>query len=153
MIRYEGLLLTAPQISDAEISALESSIDKIIQSKQGSMVSFERWGKYKLAYPVQKNEYGVYFLTRFDLSESTSTAIADMKMLFETKMGGIVMRSLFTRLPEGQPLAYQRPKSLEEAPAREEFQKERHHHDHSQKDDFYASPKDDNDKETDNIAE
>lgn len=118
MIRYEGLLLTTPQITQEEIANIESAIDKIIQSSQGSLISFERWGKYKLAYPIKKNDYGVYILIRFDVPEGNSV-INDMKMAFETKMNTIVMRTLFTRLDNDQPLAYQRPKSLEEMPARE----------------------------------
>jgi len=129
MLRYEGLLLTIPQISQEEIANIESSVDKIIQSKQGSTVSFEKWGKYKLAYPVKKNEYGVYILIRFDVPAGTST-IDDMKMLFETKLNNIIMRTMFTRLDNEQTLAYQRPKSLEETPAREEFSpRDRDHRD------------------------
>lgn len=146
MIRYEGLLLTTPQITQEEIANIEASVDKIIQSKQGSAISFERWGKYKLAYPVKKNEYGVYFLMRFDVPAATSI-VDDMKMLFETKLNNIVMRTMFTRLDKDQPLAYQRPKSLEEMPAREEFS-------HRERPSFYASSeKDDEESKEDDRVE
>jgi len=118
MVRYEGLLLAYPQIAQTDIENLEAAINKIIHEKEGSVLSFERWGKYRLAYPVSKNEYGVYFLVRFDIPEKTS-ALTDLKMLFETKLNTIILRNLFTRLSFDQPLAYQRPKSLEETPARE----------------------------------
>lgn len=125
MLRYEGLFLATPQITQDETKDLESAIDKIIKSHEGHVISFEKWGKYRLAYPVKKNSYGVYFLTRFELPKG-STAIDDIKKLFIVKLHTIVMRNMFTRISETQPLTYQRPKSLEEAPARdvESFLKE-----------------------------
>jgi small subunit ribosomal protein S6 len=149
MVRYEGLLLAAPHISEDEVKSLETSLDTIIQAKQGSTVSFERWGKYKLSYPVKKNEYGVYFLARFDVPQSDAAIIKEMQLLFETKLNAILMRSMFTRLEEGTPLAYQRPKSLEEMPAREEYhprdRSERHKNDFH---DFKAkSEESDNEKD------
>lgn len=118
MVRYEGLLLVHPNAEQTNIEGFEAAINKIIQEKQGNVLSFERWGKYRLAYPVSKNEYGIYFLVRFDIPAGTST-LADLKMLFETKLNNVILRNLFTRLSFDQPLAYQRPKSLEETPARE----------------------------------
>src|SRR5690349_3944067 len=118
MIRYEGLLLTVPQITQDETQQLEAAVEKIIEQNKGSVLSFERWGKYKLAYPVKKNEYGIYFLVRFDIPKENS-ALADFKMLFTVKLHAIVMRNMFSRLDSHQPLAYQRPKSLEEMPSRD----------------------------------
>ena len=79
------------------------------------MISFERWGKYKLCYPVQKNSYGVYLLTRFELPEG-STVLNDIKSLFTIKLHNIVMRHLTSKLDHDKSLEYHRPKSLEETP-------------------------------------
>lgn len=125
MLRYESLLLAIPEITGDEAKNLESQIDKIITKEKGLMLSFERWGKYKLAYPIQKNDYGVYFLTRFEISQGTK-AVDDIKTLFVVKLNNIIMRSIFIRLDDKLPLVYQRPKSFEEAPTRdvESFLKE-----------------------------
>ncbi len=125
MIRYEGLFLTTPQITQDEAKNLELSLDTIVKKHKGSIVSFERWGKYRLAYPVRKNEYGNYFLMRFDIPEATD-ALNDIKQLFIVKLHTFVMREMFTRLDADQALAYQRSKSLEESPTRdvESFLKE-----------------------------
>ena len=99
--------------------------DKSIRAQKGSIISFERWGKYKLSYPVKKNDYGIYFLVRFEIPQGTSV-IQDIKATFILKLNTVVMRNIFTRLDENQSLAYQCPKSLEEAPSRdvESFLKE-----------------------------
>lgn len=116
--RYEALLLTVPEITADEIKTIEQQFNKTVADKKGSMVSFERWGKYRLSFPVNKNEYGVYFLARFE-GEDLEPAVADVKTLLDVKLHELVMRSMISRLDSKGSLEYQRPQSLEEAPARE----------------------------------
>lgn len=117
MDRYEILILTIPEITKDEASTLEFQIEKIVNKAKGSIISFERWGKYKLSYPVKKNDYGVYFLVRFEL-EDTSTLIKDLNMLFAVKFSDLVARSVVIRLEKNQSLEYQKPPSLEDSPKR-----------------------------------
>ena len=119
MQKYEALLLTIPEITGDEAKSLEMQLDKVIKAGSGSTVSFERWGKYKLAYDVNKSEYGVYFLMRFDAPKKT-TLIKDLKAYVSVKLNSIVMRDMISVVDPKAPLTYQRPRSLEEAPAREE---------------------------------
>lgn len=118
MRQYEALLLTVPEITGDETKHLETQLDKAVKAGTGSIVSFERWGKYKLAYEINKNDYGVFFLTRFELPTGTKT-LDDMKHLFKVKLNNVIMRDMISVLDPKRPLAYQRPRSLEEAPARE----------------------------------
>ncbi len=118
MRRYEALLLAVPEITQDEAKNVENEIARLAQKAKGTVISFERWGKYKLAYPVKKNDYGIYFLTRFEMPAETSIELLnDIKSLFAVKLHEVVMRNTVTRLDETGSLAYQRPKSLEEAPA------------------------------------
>jgi ribosomal protein S6 len=130
MVRqYEALLLTVPEITEDEVKNLETTLNKTVKAGTGSPVSFERWGKYKLAYDVNKNEYGVFFLLRFE-APSNTTLINDMKTLLKVKLNNVIMRDMISVLNPKYPLTYQRPRSLEEAPAREadSFSKEKMPH-------------------------
>ena len=118
MRQYEALLLTVPEITGDEMKNLETQLDKAVKAGTGSTISFERWGKYRLAYDVNKNDYGVFFLTRFELPAGTK-ALDDMKHLFKVKLNSVIMRDMISALDPKRPLTYQRPRSLEEAPARE----------------------------------
>ncbi len=118
MLNYEVLLLSIPAITGDESKKLEFQLNRLIQKEKGSMFLFDRWGKFKLAYPVRRNDYGVYFLARFEIPEGTSI-IDDIKTLFKLKLNNIIMREMFSRLDPDQPLEYQRPKSLEEATTRD----------------------------------
>lgn len=116
--RYEALLLTVPEITADEIKTIEQQFNRTVSDKKGSVVSFERWGKYRLSFPVKKNEYGVYFLARFE-GEDIEPAVTEVKTLLDVKLHELVMRSMISRLDAKGSLAYQRPQSLEEAPTRE----------------------------------
>lgn len=116
--KYEALLLTVPEITGDEAKGLETQLEKVINSHKGSIISFDRWGKYKLAYDVNKNDYGVYYLVRFDVPRGT-LIVNDIRTLFKVKLHTVVMREMIALLDSKNPLAYQRPRSLEEAPARE----------------------------------
>lgn len=116
--KYEVLLLTVPEITGDEAKGLENHLEKVIKSHKGSIISFDRWGKYKLAYEIQKSDYGVYYLVRFEVPKGTS-AINDIKALFKVKLNTVVMRDMIAALNPKKPLTYQRPRSLEEAPSRE----------------------------------
>ncbi|MCA9770511.1 30S ribosomal protein S6 [Candidatus Dependentiae bacterium] len=118
MFRYEILMLAIPEITQDESKKLESHLDKIVQDAKANIISFERWGKYRLAYPVKNNDYGVYYLARFE-TEQIGLLLDEIKTLFRVKLYDIVIRSMITRLDASGSLNYQRPPSLEEAPSRD----------------------------------
>ncbi len=111
MQRYEALVLTVPEITNDELKQMESQLDRLVTDTEGVTLSFERWGKFKLTYPVRGNEYGVYCLMRF---EGPSSLINDMRDFFAVKLHNLTMRHVIARV-KSDSLAYQRPKSLEEA--------------------------------------
>lgn len=118
MYRYEMLLLTVPEITEDEAQSLESNLDRLIKETKGTTISFERWGKYRLAYPVRKNDYGIYFLLRFEVDEP-QTLLENIKSLLKVKLSNIVMRNMVSALSPKKSLAYQRAPSLEETPSRD----------------------------------
>lgn len=119
MVRYEALILTIPEITQDEAKALETHVQGVATKDQATVVSFERWGKYRLAYPIEKNEYGVYFLARVESTQQPDALLKDLQTLFAVKLNDMVMRSMISALNPADSLVYQRPPSLEEAPAKE----------------------------------
>lgn len=114
LARYETLLLTVPELTADEAKSLESQVERIIKGAKGNVISFERWGKYRLAYPVRNNDYGVYFLARF---EAPGEVVEEVRSLCAVKLHDLIMRHISIALDPKQPLTYQRPQSLEDTPA------------------------------------
>ncbi|HBL98377.1 TPA: hypothetical protein DDZ86_01895 [Candidatus Dependentiae bacterium] len=120
LARYEILFLTVPEITADETSTLESQLHTIISQAKGEILSFERWGKYRLAYTVRNNEYGVYFLARFDIPNEGLRAILDeLRTFCLVKHHEVIMRHVISKLNPAAPLTYKRPESLEEMPRRD----------------------------------
>lgn len=117
MLRYEVLFLTVPEITNDESQKVQDLFSQTIRKAKGKMLSFDRWGKYKLAYLVRKNEYGVYFLVRFDVAlEDRDALLADLRDVFVFKCNNLIMKHIFQRLNEVASLDYKRPESLEDNP-------------------------------------
>lgn len=117
MLRYEMLFLTVPEITGDEIDSIKSYFQKSVRSAQGDMLSFERWGKYRLAYPVNKNDYGVYFLTRFEVELGNRDALLkDIRGSYVFKFNHLIVKNMICRLDENASLEYKRPESLEDTP-------------------------------------
>lgn len=116
--RYELLMLSTPEITQDETKELEKQLSTLIKNRKGNVIAFDRWGKYRLAYPVKKAEYGVYFLARFDV-EDVQNINQEIHSLLRVRFDNIVFREVLTALDAQAPLDYKRPRSLEEAPAEE----------------------------------
>jgi small subunit ribosomal protein S6 len=116
MICYEALLLARPEITGDEAAAIEKSVDRMVKEVKGSLISFDRWGKYRLSYPIAKNEYGIYFLARFEIEITAAPVLEELRTLFAVKFNDFIMRSMVTRLV-GKNLEYNRPMSLEDTPS------------------------------------
>lgn len=119
MNRYEVLMLAVPEITQDETTNLESELTKVIKKHKGSVIATDRWGKFRLAYPVRKNDYGVYFLTRFEVAEKPTELLEEIRSFFTIKAHDLVMRNHVQRLDSDASLEYQRPQSLEETPVEE----------------------------------
>jgi small subunit ribosomal protein S6 len=117
MLRYEILMLSVPEITGDEVKQLEDRLEKTIEKFKGAVISFERWGKFRLAYPIKKNDYGVYFLIRFEIETKPSELLEELKAIFAVKLNDVVMRHIISKLDVDASLAYQRPQSLEDTPA------------------------------------
>lgn len=114
--RYEVLILTVPEITADESKNIETQFDRVIKEAKGTVISFEKWGKYKLAYPIRKNDYGIYFLARFEVE---TAAVESVKSLLALKFYELIMRHMIIQLDPKQSLEYQKPPSLEDAPSRD----------------------------------
>ena len=112
MTRYEMLLLTIPGITEDEMATFEKHYEKLVKESKGSVISFEKWGKCRLAYPVNKHDYGIYFLTRFEM-EAPQVFFKEMKLALDVKYHELIMRHTTVKLDPKQSLTYERPDTVE----------------------------------------
>jgi len=113
MTHYETLMLARTEITEDEMNAIERQIDTIAASFKGKMSLFDRWGKYKLAYPVKKNMYGIYALARYEIpNESLAAFFKELDTLFRIKYNEIIMRQVSVKLEPGISSVYKYPEPV-----------------------------------------
>lgn len=66
MQQYEVAIIYDPGL-EVDLSKAETRVKKIITDNKGKVVSGDNWGKKKLAYPINKNEHGVYVFYTVEL--------------------------------------------------------------------------------------
>ena len=65
MRRYETIFITLADLSPEEMEGIIERYKTIITSQNGVVVRVDKWGKRKLAYPIQKRNDGNYILIDF----------------------------------------------------------------------------------------
>ena len=82
MRRYEQIYILRPSLSEDEINNVVENTNQIIQSESGSIISNDKWGMKKLAYPIKKELQGYYVFCDF---ASTPAAVSEMERKFRDR--------------------------------------------------------------------
>lgn len=65
MLYYESMYIVHPALEAGRLKDLILSIEKSLNSLGGETCALNVWGKKKLAYPINKEKYGMYVLFQF----------------------------------------------------------------------------------------
>lgn len=57
---YETITILKPSASETQATELGDRIRGIISQHQGTHILTDAWGKKKLAFPIERSDYGVY---------------------------------------------------------------------------------------------
>ncbi len=69
---YELIMIISPEVVEEKFDATIDSVSRFITEKGGTISDVERWGKRRLAYPIEHFMEGSYVLTRFSLKPTLS---------------------------------------------------------------------------------
>jgi len=69
---YELVLIISPEVVDEALDTTIDNVNKLITERGGIISNAEKWGKRKLAYPIEHFVEGTYVLTQFKLKPALS---------------------------------------------------------------------------------
>ncbi len=92
---YESLFICPAGLPAEEIEVLIEKAKQIITQNGGLILSADKWGRRKLAYPIKKHREGFYLYLKF---ESPTTLIKSLEHFF--RMTEEVIRHIIVRLNE-----------------------------------------------------
>lgn len=117
MTKYEYLMLANPGITGDETGGLEKNFERLVKQFKGTLVSFDRWGKCRLAYPVKRQDYGVYYMARFEM-DAPQEFLKEIKLLLDVKYNDLIMRTATVKIAAKKSYTDFRPESVEDLPTR-----------------------------------
>jgi len=78
---YEMVMIVNPEVADDDVAGVIDKVNEFIASRGGEIVQTDRWGKRKLAYPIDRFREGNYVVSRFKLEAGlTKDLEADLKI-------------------------------------------------------------------------
>ena len=92
MNAYEIMLILDPELAEERQNEIVARMRELIETRGGSWVGQEPWGRRKLAYEIDKKGEGVYHLLSFSTDGETLDEISRV-----LKIDDDVMRHLATR--------------------------------------------------------
>lgn len=66
MRQYETAFLITPKLEEEETEKLIEKMAEVVKKKKGEMVNIEKWGKRRLAYPIDKLDEAVYVFFHYE---------------------------------------------------------------------------------------
>ncbi len=66
MREYETVFLISPNLEEEETTKIITQISGIISKEKGKMIQEDRWGKKRLAYPIEKFEEAFYVFFHYE---------------------------------------------------------------------------------------
>ncbi len=77
---YETTIIVNAALEDATIEPIINSTVEFIQNNGGSITTLDKWGRRRLAYPIQKKHNGFYVYVMYD---APGTLIPQLERYFQ----------------------------------------------------------------------
>jgi small subunit ribosomal protein S6 len=66
MPMYETIFILDSLLAPEEIDKIIDRVKEVVESNGGKIVTVDKWGKRRLAYEIQKKQYGFYVAIEFE---------------------------------------------------------------------------------------
>ncbi|MCD6475532.1 MAG: 30S ribosomal protein S6 [Anaerolineaceae bacterium] len=98
MRNYEFVFIVHPDLDENAFNEICERIKGWINDLGGTVVSEDKWGKRRMAYPIRKQREGQYMLYNIQLDPEKVTELEHNMQLVES-----IMRYLTIKVEEDQP--------------------------------------------------
>ncbi len=107
---YELMWILGGETSEDDGEASVGTVSKLVEDSGGEVIHTELWGRRTLAYPIDKNVEGVYYLARFSIEPDSLSGVKDAIVADQA-----IIRHLLTRL-ESRDGAKVTPQTMDAGP-------------------------------------
>ena len=75
MRHYENLVIVKPTLTEEEIKNTIASVEEVLTSNGGEIIARDAMGMKKLAYPIEKNARGYFYVIYYKVAPSAISEI------------------------------------------------------------------------------
>jgi small subunit ribosomal protein S6 len=90
---YELVLIISPEILEEDVPSAIEKVSQFITGRGGEVAGVNRWGRRKLAYPIQRHLEGNYVVTEFRLDPNQVAGLEASLGLVEEVIRHLVVRT------------------------------------------------------------
>ena len=90
---YELVLIIDPEILEEDVPSAIEKVSQFIAGRGGEVADVNRWGRRKLAYPIQRHMEGNYVVTQFRLDPDQIAGLEASLGLAEEVIRHLVVRT------------------------------------------------------------
>ena len=90
---YELVLIISPEILEEDVPSAIEKVSQFITGRGGEVAGVNRWGRRKLAYPIQRHLEGNYVVTEFRLDPNQVAGLEASLGLAEEVIRHLVVRT------------------------------------------------------------
>lgn len=92
MREYELIYIVRPDVEEEALEEIGKKVDQVVTGNGGQVTEVERWGKRRLAYPIQKLKEGYYVLNRIQLEPQMLKEVERSLTLSEAIIRYLIVR-------------------------------------------------------------
>lgn len=116
MAQYEIAVLF-DQGLEIDLEKATAKVEKIITDNSGKITNTDNWGKRKLAYPIQGQEFGIYVFYTVELPSEAVRKINDVLNITDEVIRFLITKPDLKKLAKAEAL---KAEKAQKAAAREE---------------------------------
>ncbi len=89
---YELVFVVRPESDESKLESILQNVNQLIESRGGVISGEERWGRRRLAYPIEHFQEGSYILTRFKMDPAGTKELEGNLLISEDVIRHLLIR-------------------------------------------------------------
>lgn len=89
---YELVVILSPELAEEDIPAAIDRLSQLIVDRGGEVKDVDRWGRRKLAYPINKHLEGNYLVTQVRLEPNRTSDVEAGLRISEEVLRHLLLR-------------------------------------------------------------
>jgi small subunit ribosomal protein S6 len=95
---YELVVLLHPDL-EIDVDTPIAKVEKLIDGVGGKITKRDNWGKKRLAYPVKKQQFGIYIYFELELAPTAIRGLEAQLLITEEVMRFLIVTKLVLQRP------------------------------------------------------